>query len=91
MNKNQLTNIIKQIGRKFPEFKAVKPLISEQIIKPQMEIYHKLSMGAPKQIKKLTRLKFRKKASTRDRTTLERILIVTLNENGKIIKTSMSK
>ncbi|OGC42185.1 hypothetical protein A2Y85_01495 [candidate division WOR-3 bacterium RBG_13_43_14] len=91
MEKNKISKIIKQIYKNFSEFKDVKPLITDQIITPQTSIYRKLSIGAPKAVKKITRLKFKKKVYTRDRAKLERILIVTLDEKGQIMKTSMSK
>ncbi len=91
MEKSKISKIIKQTYKNFSEFKGVKPLIAARIIKPQTSIYRKLSMGSPKTAKKITTLKFKRKITTADRVELERILTITVDEKGRIVKTSMSR
>lgn len=91
LERNKIFKAVRQIKKEFPQFERVKPVISEQVMKPQTLLYRKLSMGLPRAVKKITRLKFKKKVHTRDHQELENILIVTLDEEGRIIKRSMTK
>jgi hypothetical protein len=87
----QLSRIKRKISREFPEFKDVQPVITERIIRPQSSLYKKLSLGVPKIARKIIRLKFTKKIETIDHTEIERILVVSLSEQGKIIKITESR
>ena len=79
------------VFRKFPEFKGMNPKILERKVKPQSAIYRKLSLGTPKILRKVFRLKFEKKVTTVDEMEIDRILTVTLNEAGEIIKITESR
>jgi len=88
---DKLKKIKKKISSEFPEFKGIEPKITEKIVTPQKGIYRKLTLGVPKIVKKVYSLKFTKKIKTVDAVKMERILIVTLNEQGEIIKVSQSR
>jgi len=88
---SQLGRIRRKISKEFPEFKDVQPTITEKIIKPRSSLYKKLALGVPKQTRKIFRLKFAKIIQTVDRARIERILMVSLNAQGKIIKITESR
>lgn len=69
----------------------MQPVITEKIIKPQSSLYKKLSLGVPKIAQRIFRLKFTKKIETVDHAEIERILVVSLTEQGKIIKITESR
>jgi len=87
----KIDKIKKKISKEFPEFKGIEPKLIAKAIGPQEAIYKKLSLGAPKEFKSIYRLKFKKTVETVDEIAMERILIVTLNEQGEIIKITQSR
>jgi len=87
----RIAEIKRKISREFPEFKDIEPKITEKKIRPQDSIFKKLSLGRPKQFVTIFRLKFKKKVETVDHTEIERILIVSLDEQGEIIKITESR
>ncbi len=91
IDRKRITAIKRKISREFPEFKGIEPKITEKKIRRQDSIFKKLSLGAPKHFVRIFRLKFRKKVETVDHTEIERILTVSLNEQGKIIKITESR
>ena len=91
ITKKTIDRVKKRVLKRFPEFKGIKPKITEKRIKPQDILYKKLSMGAPKQVKKVFSMKFKKRIRTADKTEIERILTITLDEAGEIIKITQSR
>ena len=91
MDKKKLTRVKRTIFRQFPEFKGVEPKIVLKEIEPQTSVYHKLTLGTPPRKKKVVKMTFRKTVITADRSELERILMVTLDEQYKIIKITESR
>lgn len=91
IDRKKINKIKRKILKEFPEFKGIEPKITEKKIRPQSAIYRKLSLGEPKQFRTIFRLKFKKKIETVDKVKIERILIVTLDEHGKIIKITESR
>ena len=91
ISKSKIQQIKRKISRKFPEFRDVQPVISEKVIKPQSSLYKKLSLGVPKVARRIFRLKFTKKVKTVDQIEIERILMVSLSAQGKIIKITESR
>jgi hypothetical protein len=86
IDRERIERIKEEIGAKYPEFKGVEPKVSEKTIEPQDAIYKKLDMGVPKQFKSIYRLKFERTVKTADEVTIDRILLVTLDENFHIVK-----
>jgi len=86
-----INSIKRKISKEFPEFKGVEPKVTEKKIGPQDKIYRKLSLGVPKYFKQIYRLKFKKVVKTVDNITMERILNVTLDDQGEIIKITQSR
>lgn len=86
ISRDRIEDIKKMVARDYPEFKDIEPKISEKDISPQDEIFQKLDMGVPKQLRHIYRLKFTKIAETKDNVPLDRILMVTLDENFEILK-----
>jgi BMFP domain-containing protein YqiC len=82
----RIEKIKEEIFTKYPEFRGVEPKISEKTVTPQEAIYAKLDMGVPKQLKSIYRLKFERTVRAADETPIERILLVTLDENFEIVK-----
>ncbi|UCC12797.1 MAG: hypothetical protein JSW02_04535 [candidate division WOR-3 bacterium] len=91
MDKKKLTKVKRAIFRQFPEFKGVEPKIIEKEIVPKTSVYRKLTLGTPPRKRKIVRMKFTKMVTTADRTELERILLVTLDEHYEIIKITESR
>ncbi len=91
IDRKRIMAIKRKISREFPEFKGIEPKITEKKISPQDSIFKKLSLGAPKQFVRIFRLKFEKKIETVDHTEIDRILTVSLDEQGKIIKITESR
>jgi hypothetical protein len=91
INQHKITKIKKKISREFPEFKGIEPKITEKMIGPQDAVYKKLSLGVPKQFRRIYRLKFKRVVETADAIEMERILVVTLDEGGEIIKITQSR
>lgn len=91
INKKTVNRIKRMVSKQFPEFKGIDPKILERKVKPQSAIYRKLSLGTPKILRKVFRLKFEKKVTTADEMEIDRILTVTLNEAGEIIKITESR
>jgi hypothetical protein len=86
IDRERIERIKEEIGAKYPEFKGVEPKVSEKTIEPQDAIYEKLDMGVPKRFKSIYRLKFERTVKTADEVTIDRILLVTLDENFQIVK-----
>ena len=86
IDKHKIDEIKKIISKRFPEFKDVEPKITQKTIKPQTELYKKLSLGTPKRLSKIFKLKFAKKIETADNVEIKRLLVVTLDSQGEIVK-----
>lgn len=82
----QIERIKRKIAQDYPEFKGIEPKITEKEVSPQDDIYRKLKLGVPKQFRHIYRLKFTKVVETADRVPIDRILMVTLDEDFEIIK-----
>lgn len=91
INRKKITKIKRKISKEFPEFKGIEPTVTEKTIGPQDALYKKLSLSVPKQLKHIYRLKFTRMVHTVDEIEIERILIVTLNDRGEIIKMTQSR
>jgi hypothetical protein len=91
IDQKKIIRVKKRIAREFPEFKGVEPQITEKAISPQERVFKKLSMGVPKEFRSVYSLRFRKTVTTVDHIKIERILIVTLDQEGGIIKITQSK
>ncbi len=91
ISERQIRRIKRHIAKEFPEFKGVQPVLTEKIIRPQSSLYKKLSLGVPKRLRRIFRLRFTKTIETVDHTEIERILTVSLNEQGEIIKIAESR
>ena len=91
VSRDKINEVKKKIFKDFPTFKNIEPEISEKDIGPQDSIYKKLALGVPKEFKRIYRLKFRTTAKTVDHIKMERILIVTLDEQGEIVKITESR
>jgi hypothetical protein len=91
MDTKKITKIKRTIFRQFPEFKGVEPKIIEKEIVPQTSVYRKLTLGTPPRKRKIVKMKFTKTVITADRSELERILVVTLDEHYEIIKITESR
>lgn len=91
IDQQRIAEIKRRISREFPEFKGIEPKITEKKIRPQDSIFKKLLLGRPKQFVTVIRLKFEKKVETVDHTEIERILVVSLDEQGEIIKITESR
>lgn len=87
----KINRIIRDVLNKFPEFKGIEPKITEKVVPPQHGVYKKLSLGVPKVFRKFFSLQFKRVVKTADAVKLERILIVTLDEQGEIIKISQTR
>jgi hypothetical protein len=88
---SRIDQIKKKIAQEYPEFKDIEPKITEKEVKPQDGIYEKLDIGVPKQFRHIYRLAFRKVIETEDKIAIDRILLVTLDENFEIIKITESR
>lgn len=91
IDRKKIIKIKRKISKEFPEFKGIEPTVREKTITPQDVLYKKLSLGVPKQLRRIYRLKFTRIVETVDEIEMERILIVTLNEQGEIIKMTQSR
>ena len=91
IDKKKIKRVKRLIARNFPEFKNIEPKVTENEIEPQNDIYKKLSLGTPKRFRKIVKLKFRKRIKTADQMALEKILTVTLDERGDVVKITESK
>jgi hypothetical protein len=91
ISERQIRKIKRHVAKRFPEFKDVQPVLSERTIRPQSSLYKKLSLGVPKKLRKIFRLRFTKTIETVDHTEIERILTVSLDEHGEIIKITESR
>ncbi|MEO0184692.1 MAG: hypothetical protein ABIL20_02715 [candidate division WOR-3 bacterium] len=88
---NILEKIKKKINKQFPDFKGIEPKVVKKKITPQKNVYKKLSLGAPENIRTVFSLHFVKKVKTVDAVVIKQILVVTANESGEIVKISQSK
>ena len=91
IKRHHIERVMQKIAEEYPEFKGIEPKVTEKEIKPQDEIYQKLEMGVPKQFRHIYRLKFAKIIETEDKVQIDRILLVTLDEDFEIIKISESR
>ena len=86
-----IDRIKKKIAKEFPEFKDVEPEVTSKKIEPQSDVFGKLDLGVPKQYRTIYHLKFERSVKTADGILMDRILVVTLDENFRIIKTVESR
>jgi hypothetical protein len=91
IERHHIEKVMQKIAEEYPEFKGIEPKVTEREIKPQDEIFRKLQMGVPKQFRHIYRLKFARVIETEDKVPIDRILLVTLDENFEIIKISESR
>jgi hypothetical protein len=91
IDRRHIEKVMQKVAQDYPEFKGIEPIITERDIEPQDEIFQKLDMGVPKQFRHIYRLRFTKIIETEDRVPIDRILLVTLDENFEIIKVSESR
>jgi hypothetical protein len=91
IEQKKIDALIKEITKKFPDYKGIKPELTKKAILPQTRVYQKLSLRMPKAIKHVMSMKFKKMVRTADAVTMERILVVTIDDDGKIIKISQSR
>lgn len=91
IGRSQIDRVKRKIAKDYPEFKGIEPRVTEKDVKPQDEWYKKLDLGVPKHFRHIYRLQFTKSVKTADRVPIERILMVTLDENFKIIKVIESR
>ncbi len=86
IDRKHIDRIKKMIAEKYPEFKDIEPEVSKKEIGPQSGVYEKLDLGVPKQFRNIYRLKFERAVRTADEVRMDRILLVTLDENFEVIK-----
>ena len=91
IERRHIEKVLQKIAEEYPEFKDIEPMITEKEIQPQDEIFQKLDMGVPKQFRHIYRLTFTRVIETEDKVPIDRILLVTLDENFEIIKISESR
>lgn len=91
IDQRQIERIKKMVAREFPEFKGIEPKIVEREIKPQYRVFKKLDLGVPKQLKHIYQMQYKKTIETEDHISIERILTITLDEKGEIIKITESR
>ena len=91
IERRYIEKVMQKVADEYPEFRGIEPMITEREIKPQDEIFEKLDMGVPKQLRHIYRLKFTRVIETEDKVPIDRILLVTLDENFEIIKISESR
>ena len=91
IDRRHIERVMRRVAEEYPEFKGIEPMVTEKEIKPQDEIFQKLNMGVPKQFRHIYRLKFTRIIETEDKVPIDRILLVTLDENFEIIKISESR
>jgi hypothetical protein len=91
IDRQHIEKVMQKIAEEYPEFEGIEPKVTEKEIKPQGGIFEKLKMGVPKQLRHIYRLKFARVVETEDNVLLDRILLVTLDENFEIIKISESR
>ncbi|MEO0095604.1 MAG: hypothetical protein ABIL46_07145 [candidate division WOR-3 bacterium] len=86
-----IKKIKKEVAKQFPEFKGIEPDVVKKKILPQKTLYKKLSLGVAEVTKTVISFRFVKKVKMADNIAMKRILIVTTDEQGRIIKISQSK
>jgi hypothetical protein len=93
MDKKLLLKIKNDVLKKFPEFKGIAPKITTKAMPDHRQLSKKLTLGAgmAKMTKKITSMRFSKAVKTADNVKLERHLIVTMDENGEILKITESR
>lgn len=91
IDRRHIEKVMQKVAEEYPEFKGIEPIVTEREIRPQDEIFEKLDMGVPKQFRHIYRLKFSRIIETEDKVPIDRILLVTLDENFEIIKMSESR
>ncbi|MGD8979761.1 MAG: hypothetical protein PVI51_04505 [candidate division WOR-3 bacterium] len=91
IERRHIEKVMQKVAEEYPEFRGIEPMITEREIKPQDEIFQKLDMGVPKQFRHIYRLKFMRVIETEDKVPIDRILLVTLDENFEIVKISESR
>jgi len=91
MDKESIREIVvSHIEENFPEYTGVEPDIQEEIIRIEDATYTKASM-IPAPPKKVYVAVFKKEIITEDGGKIKSVLRTTLDEQGKIIKTTHSK
>lgn len=83
--------IQRSVIREFPEYAKIRPIVTTARIEPQMSIFKKLSMGVPKHRVTVYKMRFKKDITAEDDVILKKILTVTFNSKGDIIKITESK
>jgi hypothetical protein len=91
IERRHIEKVMQKIAEEYPEFKNIEPKVTEREIKPQDALFEKLQMGVPKQFRHIYRLKFSRVIETEDKVLIDRILLVTLDEDFEIIKISESR
>jgi hypothetical protein len=91
IERRHIEKVMQKIAAEYPEFKNIEPKVTEREIKPQDALFEKLQMGVPKQFRHIYRLKFSRVIETEDKVLIDRILLVTLDEDFEIIKISESR
>lgn len=91
IDRKKINEIKRTIFKKFPDYKGIKPTITEKSVRPQHALFKKLSLGSPKRPYRIVRLRFKKKVTAEDEVILHKVLTVTLNEQGRILKITESR
>uniref|UniRef100_A0A7C4XLZ2 Uncharacterized protein n=1 Tax=candidate division WOR-3 bacterium TaxID=2052148 RepID=A0A7C4XLZ2_UNCW3 len=91
VDEEKIKQIKREIAKRFPDFRDVEPKVVKKTIQPQRGVYKKLALEAPAGIKRVFSLKFKKTVRTVDAVKINRILVVTVDESGEIIKISQSR
>lgn len=86
-----IKKIQRSIIKEFPEYAQVQPTVTAARIEPQMSIYRKLAMGLPKRGVTVYKMRFKKDVVAEDDVILKKLLTVTFDDEGNIIKITESK
>ncbi len=91
IDKKIIEKIKREVEKQFPEFKGVRPKVAEKKILPQKEVYKKLSLEVSEDTRTVFSFRFVKKVRMSDNIRMNKILVVTTDKFGQIIKISQSK
>ncbi len=91
IDKKIIEKIKREVEKKFPEFKGVKPEVNEKKMPPQRQVYKKLSLEVSEETKTIFSFKFVKRVKMADNIRMNKILLVTTDKSGQIIKVTQSK
>ncbi|MCX7995091.1 MAG: hypothetical protein N3A65_04905 [candidate division WOR-3 bacterium] len=84
VDKKLIEKTKREIEKRFPAFKAIKPEVVEKKILPQKAVYKNLSLEATKETKTLLHFRFVKKIKLADNIKSKQFFIVTTDETGQI-------